>query len=247
MNSDRSSNPALSQQAIDRLKELDSTKEATISGTTLKALFFLALTAGAGFFGWQAAASGSQVLGMLTITLSIVALVAALITAFKPQFAAIGGSVYALAQGYVLGAVSQIYNVEFSGIVLQAVGLTGAIFFVSLWFFQAGLIKVTNKFRIGVIIATLGIFLFYLVSWVISLFSSTTPFAFSDGGTFGIIFSLIVVFVATLNLFLDFDLIQRYEKQGAPKQFEWYGAFALVVTIIWLYIEALRLLGRIRG
>ena len=241
---DKSSNPALSQKAIDRLKELDYTKQATISGTTIKTLFLLALTVGAGYFGWQAAVSGTG-LG-LVFACSIIALVAALVTAFVPKFAPIGGSIYALAQGYVLGAISQIYNVQFDGIVLQAIGLTGAIFFVSLWFFQAGLIKVTNKFRIGVIIATLGIALFYVITWIVSLFGGTN-IALADGGTFGIVFSLVVVFVATLNLFLDFDMIQTMEKRGAPKLFEWYGAFALIVTIIWLYIEALRLLGRIRG
>ncbi len=246
MNTDKSSNPALSKAVIERLEALESSKKATITGTSLKTLLFLMMTFAAGFFGWQAATSGSASMGIILIASSVIALVAALVTAFMPQFAAFGGSIYALAQGYVLGAISQIYNVQFDGIVLQAIGLTGAIFFVSLWFFQAGLIRVTDKFRIGVIIATLGIGLFYLVSWIISLFGGST-FAFSDGGTAGIIFSLVVVFVATLNLFLDYDMIQRFEKQGAPKQFEWYGAFALIVTIIWLYIEALRLLGRIRG
>lgn len=242
---DKSSNPALSKSAIERLKALDSTKHATVTGTTIKTLFFLALTAGAGFFGWQAAASASANLAFVGV-LSIVAFIAAIVTAFNPKFAAIGGTIYAVAQGYVLGAISQLYNVQYNGIVLQAIGLTGAIFFVSLWFFQAGLIKVTNKFRIGVIIATLGIALFYLVTWIVSLFTGSN-LSLADGGTFGIVFSLVVVFVATLNLFLDYDMIQKMEKQGAPKQFEWYGAFALIVTIIWLYIEALRLLARLRG
>lgn len=243
---DKSSNPALSKSALERLKALDDTKRATVTGTTIKTLFFLALTVGAGYFGWQSAATGTG-LG-LVIVASIVAFVAALATAFVPKLAAVGGGVYALAQGYVLGAISQIYNVQFDGIVLQAVGLTGAIFFVSLWFFQAGLIKVTNKFRIGVIIATLGVALFYLVSWLVSLFTGTNIAAATTGaGTFGIVFSVIVVIIATLNLFLDFDMIQRLEKEGAPKLFEWYGAFALLVTIIWLYMEALRLLGRLRG
>ncbi len=243
---DKSSNPALSKSALERLKALDDTKRATVTGTTIKTLFFLALTVGAGYFGWQSAATGTG-LG-LVILASIVAFVAALATAFVPKLAAVGGGVYALAQGYVLGAISQIYNVQFDGIVLQAVGLTGAIFFVSLWFFQAGLIKVTNKFRIGVIIATLGVALFYLVSWLVSLFTGTNIAAATTGaGTFGIVFSVIVVIIATLNLFLDFDMIQRLEKEGAPKLFEWYGAFALLVTIIWLYMEALRLLGRLRG
>jgi uncharacterized YccA/Bax inhibitor family protein len=208
-------------------------------------LFLLALTAVSGFFGWQAVAGASANYGMVGV-LSIIAFIAAIVTAFNPKFAAIGGTVYAVAQGYVLGAISQIFNVQYNGIVLQAIGLTGAIFFVSLWFFQAGLIKVTDKFRIGVIIATLGIALFYFATWIASLFTGSN-LSLADGGTFGIVFSIIVVFVATLNLFLDYDMIQKMEKQGAPKQFEWYGAFALIVTIIWLYMEALRLLARLRG
>jgi uncharacterized YccA/Bax inhibitor family protein len=243
---DKSSNPALSDSALDRLKELakEGSSSATITGTTLKALLFLSLTFIAGFFGWQASVAGT--VGIMYIASIVIALVAGLVTAFKPAFAAIGGAIYSLAMGYALGITSQIYNTQFDGIVLQAIGLTGAIFFVALWFFQAGLIKVTNKFRIGVIIATLGVFLFYGISFIITLFGGTS-IAFTDGGTLGIIISVVVVFIATLNLFLDFDLIQRAERDGMPKQFEWYGAFALVVTIIWLYIEALRLLGRLRG
>jgi uncharacterized YccA/Bax inhibitor family protein len=242
---DKSSNPALSKSTMERLKALESDKSATITGTTIKTLFLLVLTAGSGYFGWQTAASASANLAFVGV-LSIVAFIAAIVTAFNPKFAAIGGSIYAIAQGFVLGAISQLYNVQYDGIVLQAIGLTGAIFFVSLWFFQAGLIKVTDKFRIGVIIATLGIALFYFASWIVSLFTGNN-ISLANGGTFGIVFSLVVVFVATLNLFLDYDMIQKMEKQGAPKQFEWYGAFALIVTIIWLYIEALRLLGRLRG
>lgn len=242
---DKNSNPALSEKAIERLKALDSAKQATISGTVFKTLLFLALTFVAGYFGWQAAAT-SNAINIITVGgMSFVAFMAAIATIFIPKFAAIGGSVYALAQGYVLGAISQIYNVQYDGIVLQAVGLTGAIFFVSLWFFWAGLIKVTNKFRISVIIATLGVLVFYLTSWIFSLF---THFNLAlAGGAWGIAISLVIVIVASLNLFLNYDMIQTMEKQGAPKIFEWYGAFALIVTIIWLYMSILRLMSQVRG
>lgn len=109
-----------------------------------------------------------------------------------------------------------------------------------------GLIKVTNKFRIGVVIATLGVGLYYLIAFILSLFGVTAPLIF-DTGTFGIVFSVVVVFIATLNLFLDFDFIQQAEARKMPKVFEWYGAFALMVTLIWLYIETLRLIGKTRS
>jgi uncharacterized YccA/Bax inhibitor family protein len=241
----QSDNPSLSKSVLERISAVEDTKTATITGTSLKILFLLTLTVGAGYFGWQSMvnATGSA---LITIAgFSIVALVAAIVTAFKPTWAIITGPIYALAQGFVLGAISQTYNAQFNGIVVQAIGLTGAIFFVSLWAFWLGLIKVTNKFRIGVVIATLGIGLYYLIAFILGLFGVTAPLIF-DTGTFGIVFSVVVVFIATLNLFLDFDFIQQAEARKMPKIFEWYGAFALMVTLIWLYIEALRLLGKTR-
>lgn len=243
---DNSGNPVLSNKVLQRISESDSSATATIVGTTFKILFLLVLTIGAGYFGWQASASQSSSALFMLIGASILAFVTALITSFKPNIAFIGGPIYALCQGYVMGAVSQMYNVQFNGIVVQAICLTGAIFFVSLWAFSLGLIKVTEKFRTGVIIATAGLAVYYLVAFGLSLFGVKAPLIF-DTGPIGIIFSIVVIFLATLNLILDFDLIQRFEKENAPKMFEWYGAFALMVTLIWLYLEALRLLGNLKS
>jgi uncharacterized YccA/Bax inhibitor family protein len=238
-----SGNPALSKRVLDAFAEQEATKTATIGGTSVKIFILLALSFLGGFFGWQSMANGSS--GLLLGAAAIGALGFALITAFKPAMAGITGPLYALLQGYVLGAISQTYNASLDGIVVQAIGLTGAIFFVSLWAFWLGLIKVTNKFKTGVIIATLGIGVYYLFAIILSLFGVTAPLIF-DSGPWGIAFSLIIIFVATLNLILDFDFIQKIEKQGAPKTMEWYGAFALIVTLLWLYIEVLRLLSKVR-
>ena len=242
----QSDNPSLSKSVLERISAVEDTKTATITGTSLKILFLLLLMVGAGYFGWQAMASASASAIVTIAGFSIVAIIAAVVTAFKPTWAMFTGPIYALAQGFVMGAISQVYNAQFNGIVVQAIGLTGAIFFVSLWAFWLGLIKVSNKFRIGVVIATLGVGLYYLIAFILSLFGVTAPLIF-DTGTFGIIFSVVVVFIATLNLFLDFDFIQQAEAAKMPKVFEWYGAFALMVTLIWLYIETLRLIGKTRS
>lgn len=242
---DKSGNPALSDSVLDRITTTESSATATIGGTTFKIFALLILSVLGGFFGWQAMGNASGSTWIMITGASVLALVCALITAFRPQTAGITGSLYAVLQGYVLGAISQIYNTALDGIVVQAIALTGAIFFVSLWAFSLGFIRVTDKFRIGVIIATLGIGIYYLVAFVIGLFGGTAPLIF-DSGLFGIVFSLIVVFIATLNLMLDFDFIQRLVNHGAPKNLEWYAAFALIVTLLWLYVEVLRLLAKVR-
>ncbi len=243
---DKSGNPAFSKKALEKFGSIESSSTATISGTTIKIFILLLLTVGAGYFGWQGMANATTASVLLIAGSGILGFVTALITIFKPTIAYVTAPIYALAQGYMLGAISQMYNTQFNGIVIQAIGLTGALFFVSLWVFAVGLIKVTAKFRTGVLIATLGVGLYYLVAIVLGLFGVKAPLIF-DTGTFGIVFSLIIIFIATLNLILDFDMIQRLEQQKAPKVFEWYGAFALMVTLIWLYTEVLRLLSKTRS
>ncbi len=242
---DKSGNPALRESVLDRVASLESTDSASIGGTTIKIFTLLSLSVIGGFFGWQAMANASGATGFLIIGASLFALIMALTTVFKPQFAAVTGSLYALSQGYVLGAISQTYNAALDGIVIQAIGLTGAILFVSLWAFSLGLIKVTHMFWIGVIIATASIALYYVFAFIIGLFGGTAPLIF-DSGTWGIVFSAVIIFVATLNLILDYDFIQTIVKRGAPKKMEWYAAFALIVTLLWLYIEVLRLLSKTR-
>jgi uncharacterized YccA/Bax inhibitor family protein len=145
-----------------------------------------------------------------------------------------------------LGGISAILDARFPGIVIQAVGLTFGTRFIMLLAYRSGLIHVTDKFRMGVVAATGGIALLYLVTIVLGFFGARVPYI-HDSGTIGIAFSLFVVVVAALNLVLDFDLIEKGAANGAPKYVEWYAAFGLMVTLIWLYIEFLRLLAKLRS
>jgi len=218
----------------------------TISGTIAKTAFLLALVVGAGMWGWgqvQPEVGVVDIPGWWFLIL-IVTIALAIVTAFKPQIAKFTGPLYALSMGAALGVISHVYNAEFDGIVLQAIMATATVFVGMLVLFVTGAIKVTARFRGIVIGATLGIFLFYLLTFVISLFGVSIPF-FSGG--LGILFSVFIVSIAALNLMLDFDMIVRGEQAGAPRYYEWYGAFGLMVTIVWLYIEMLRLIALSRN
>ena len=177
----------------------------------------------------------------------IVGFILALVGSFKPAWTPITAPLYALAEGTFLGGISAMFEVQYHGIVLQAILASVGVMVVMLAIYRSGLIKVTNKFRIGVAAATGGILLFYLVAWGLSAFTHVnTSSLFWGGGTLSIVVSVVVVCVAALNLVLDFDLIERGVEQGAPRYMEWYCAFALMVTLVWLYLELLRLLGNSR-
>jgi uncharacterized YccA/Bax inhibitor family protein len=173
-------------------------------------------------------------------------LVMAMVCVFKPTTAPITAPLYAGLEGLVLGALSAILEVQFPGIVIQAVTLTFGVFACLLLAYQSGLIKATENFKLGVVAATGGIFLVYLISFVGGFFGFQMPLIHSSG-TFGILFSLFVVGIAALNLVLDFDFIEKGAESGAPKHMEWYGAFGLIVTLEWLYIEILHLLSKLRS
>jgi uncharacterized YccA/Bax inhibitor family protein len=172
--------------------------------------------------------------------------VTALVTAFKPTWAPVTASIYALLEGLVLGGLSAIFETSYPGIVFQAVGLTIGTLAALLLAYKIGAIRATPTFRRVIIAATGGIALLYLASFALGFFGIRIPGIFEAGGA-GILFSGFVVAIAALNLVLDFDLIERGAAQGAPKHMEWYGAFALMVTLIWLYIEILRLLSKLRS
>ena len=164
---------------------------------------------------------------------------------FKPTWAKFLGPVYAIAQGYFVGALSKAYENFYDGIVLQAAGATLAVFGVMLLLYNTRIIKVTDRFRRTVIFATLGIMALYLVSFVISLFGANIPFI-NEPSLIGILFSVFVCGIAALNLALDFDFIERGSKAGIAKDYEWVAAVGLLVTIVWLYLEILRLLAKLR-
>ena len=173
-------------------------------------------------------------------------LVVGLITVFKKEWAPVTAPLYCVLQGLFLGIVSAIFEQMFPGIVLQAVLLTFGTLATLLLAYQTGLIKATENFKLGVTAATGGIMLIYLINFVMSFFGSGIPYI-HESGTFGILFSLFVVVIAALNLVLDFDFIENGVEQKAPKYMEWYAAFGLLVTLIWLYIEILRLLAKMRS
>jgi uncharacterized YccA/Bax inhibitor family protein len=177
----------------------------------------------------------------------IVGFVLALVGSFKPNWTPVTAPLYALAEGTFLGGISAMFEVQYHGIVLQAIMASVGVMVVMLLIYRSGLIKVTDKFRIGVIAATGGIVLLYLVQWGIMAFTHGAGMSFISGsGPMAIGFSILVVCLAALNLVLDFDLIERGVEQGAPRYMEWYCAFALMVTLVWLYLELLRLLGNSR-
>ena len=174
-------------------------------------------------------------------------LVFALITMFKKEWAGVTAPVYAVLQGLFLGGISAIFEAQFPGIVIQATGLTLGTLASLLLLYKLGIIKPTENFRLMIVSATMGIGLLYLVSFVMNMFGSTGIGFIHSNGLMGIGFSLFVVAIAALNLVLDFDFIEQGSEQGAPKYMEWFGAFALMVTLIWLYLEMLRLLAKLRS
>jgi len=169
-----------------------------------------------------------------------------MITVFKTQAAPYTAPIYALLEGLFLGGVSAMFEARMPGVAIQAVGLTFGTLFCMLAAYRSGLIKATEKFKLGVVAATGGICLLYVVNMVLGMFGRPIGFI-HESGTVGILFSAFVVVIAALNLVLDFDFIERGAEQGAPKYMEWYGAFGLLVTLIWLYLEILRLLGKSRN
>ena len=246
MQQDKSGNPALSKGMMERVMAVESTSNATVGGTIVKTLILLALVIGAGIFGWQSAANLTSGIGFAIMGASIAALIFGLIASFKPALSPVMAPLYALSEGYLLGAISRWANEAYGGIVVQAIALTGVIFFVTLFLYQARIVKVTEKFKSVVIIATLGIFAYYMLTFVLSFFGVHTSLI-SSAGTWGIVFSIVVIFIAALNLLLDFNMVETAAANKAPKVFEWYGAFALMVTLIWLYFEVLRLLAKTRN
>lgn len=251
----KSSNPALTGSVFQNFESYGDTTNMTITGTAVKtmiAIMLALLTAGMTWFRFQeaggVAGGGAQAIMPLMMGGMIVGFILALITIFKPTSAAFTTPLYALAEGCFLGGISAIVQSQFPQvpIVFQACCLTFGTLAVMLFLYQSGIIKVTEKLRMGIVAATGAICLLYLVSFVMGMFGMPIGFIHS-AGPLGIGFSLFVVGLAAFNLLLDFDLIDRMAASNAPKQMEWYGAFALMVTLVWLYIEILRLLSKLNS
>ena len=243
-------NPLLSDKAFQRAGQYAQATTGelmTVEGSINKSAFLLLLVVGAGTWVWTRYYQTLDLAAVMPYmwTGLIVGLGAALVSIFLPTWARIAAPVYAAAQGLALGGISALYEQQLHGIVFQAIGLTFAVLAAMLVLYRSGIIKVTDRFRMVVFAATGGIALFYLVSIVLSFFHISIPVVFG-GGTFAIAFSVVVVVIAALNLALDFDFIARGAEHGAPKFMEWYAAFGLMVTLIWLYLEMLRLLAKLQ-
>lgn len=241
----RTANPALRDETFQNLPRVAGKEGMTIQGTVNKSAILLALAFAGALMSWNLAFTNPSALPLPMFGGAIGGFILALVTVFKKEWAAYTAPAYALLEGLFLGAVSATYESLYNGIVIQAVLLTFGTLFSLQMAYTAGLIKVTENFRMGVFAATGAIALTYLINIVLGFFHIQIPFL-HDSGPIGIGISVVIVIVAALNLVLDFDFIENGAKQGAPKYMEWYGAFGLLVTLVWLYLEILRLLSKLQ-
>jgi uncharacterized YccA/Bax inhibitor family protein len=242
----RSSNPALGPRAF-QAEGVGYGETMTVQGTANKTGILLLCALATAGWTWNRflhSPDPTAVVPLLGLG-AIGGLVVAVVTVFKKSWAPVTAPIYALLEGLVLGSISALFEVRYPGIAVQAVSLTFGTLVVLLLAYRSGVIPVTEKFKLGVVAATGAIAFFYIAELILGFFG--VHFTTVNGsGPIGIGFSLVVVIVASLNLVLDFDLIESGARTGAPKYMEWYGAFALMVTLIWLYFEMLRLLSKIR-
>ena len=248
----RSGNPALGQNTfldIGSGRVVSSSDQAmTLNGTVNKTGMLLLLIMISAMYTWSLY-TGPESMSAITPLLLIGGIggfIVALVTIFKKQWAPVTAPIYALLEGLLLGGLSAMMEARFPGIVIQAVGLTFGTLGALLMAYRSGLIRATENFKLGVVAATGGIFLLYMVNIVMGFFGHSIGFI-HESGWMGIGFSAFVVVVAAMNLVLDFDFIENGVESGAPKYMDWYGAFGLIVTLVWLYLEILRLLSKLQS
>ena len=243
----RSGNPTLGKATFKTIKRtdggpVDRDDVMTIKGTVDKTAISLLLMLFAGYFSFSADSM------IYIISGGIGGFIIALITVFKKEWSPITVPLYAMLEGLMLGGISFIYGQLYEGIVFNAIMITISILICLLFAYRSGIIAATENFKLGVFAATGGVFLVYVISFIASFFGA--GFSFLDptnGSLFSIGVSLVVVVIAALNLVLDFDFIEEGAEKGAPKYMEWYGAFGLLVTLVWLYLEILRLLAKLNS
>jgi uncharacterized YccA/Bax inhibitor family protein len=243
----RSSNPVMTGSIYEKAGSSASESAMTITGTLNKIGLMLLLLIASASYTWKLVLGDDPTrVGTLAIVGGIGGFILAMITIFSPKSSPYTAPVYAILEGMFLGAISAVINAQYPGVAFQAVLLTIGTLFTMLFLYRSGHIRATPKFRRGVMMATGAVFFAYLISWILSLLGIPMGFMHSSG-PLGIIISLVIIVVAALNLIMDFDFIEKGSQMGAPKYMEWYGAFGLMVTLIWLYIEFLRLLSRFGG
>ena len=244
-----SGNPTLTQKIFSKSVDDSSLETMTVRGTINKFGFMMFMVIGGAAYTWRLFYQGAPDTMNIFMMVGIFGgLICAIAITFKPTWAPYLAPAYGLLEGFFLGGISAIMNQAFAtkypGLVMQAVGLTFGVAIAMFLLYNFKIIKATEKFKSVIISATMGIFVFYLISMVVRMFGVDMPFMY-DSSALGIGISLFVIAIAALNLILDFDMIERGAAQGAPKFMEWYGAFGLLVTIVWLYIEILKLLSRL--
>ncbi len=240
----QSGNPTLTNNTFSRFGfERTVGEEMTIEGVAFKTFILLLIALATASWTWMTFSQGH--IGLVTgaFWLGLIGGFAlALVTTFKMAWSPVTAPLYAAFEGLFLGSIS----VAFSGVAVQAIGLTIATMFAMFAAYQTGIVQVTNKLRSTIVLATFGIAIFYLISMILSLFGTGIPLVF-ENGWIGIGFSVLVVGVAAFNLLIDFDFIANGVARRSPKYMEWYSGFALLVTLVWLYLEILRLLAKLRS
>jgi len=229
--------------ANDNVSVIDYNETMTVSGTINKSFILLMLLVATAFITWKLAFNGYNPI-VLTIGGAIVGLILVLISSFKPHLSTYLAPAYALFEGLFIGGISAFFEASYPGLVIQAVGGTFVTFLVCFALYKYNIVKVNEKFKSIVIAATLAIAVYYLVSWLLSMFTSFQPVHYGNS-MMSIGISVFVIVIAALNLFLDFDQIEKGAQERMPKYMEWYGAMGLMVTLVWLYIEFLRLLSKL--
>lgn len=244
----RSKNPALTDKTFEVTQPYAGSAAMTIQGTVNKTGLLLLLTVLPAAWTWtrffetrDPASVAPWILGG-----ALGGFIVALVTVFKKEWSPVTAPVYAILEGLFLGGISALFELRYPGIAVQAVSLTFGTLFGLLIAYKSGLIRATENFKLGVVAATGGIALIYVATMVLGFFGVSMPYI-HESGLIGILFSLFVVVIAALNLVLDFDFIESGQQAGAPKYMEWYAAFGLMVTLIWLYLEFLRLLAKLRS
>jgi uncharacterized YccA/Bax inhibitor family protein len=239
----RTSNPAMKEEIFQNISAT-ATDKMTVRGTVNKTAILLLILIISASWTWDIYSYGGRT-GSLILFGALGGFAVAMVTIFKREYSPITAPIYAILEGLVLGGVSGLLNKAYPGIVFSAVGLTFGTLGCLLIVYRAGIIQPTENFKLGVISATGGIALYYLLSIILGFFGIAVPLIHSNS-MWGIAFSVFVVIIAALNLVLDFDLIETGARAGAPKYMEWYGAFGLMVTLVWLYLEILRLLAKMQ-
>lgn len=240
----KTSNPALNSKTFDSRVAFGG-ETMSLQGTINKTGFLLFCASASAAWTWYLANTQPDSVGLWMIAGLLIGFVVAIVTVFKKEWSPVTAPLYALCEGLALGGISSFLERTYPGIPIQALGLTFGVTFVMLVLYTSGVLRATPKFTIGVVAATGGIFLVYLVDMILRFFGKEVPLL-NSSGPLGIAISAVIVIVAALNLILDFGFVETGVQTGAPKYMEWYGAFGILVTLVWMYLEILRLLSKMR-